>query len=56
MSEPVPDLDDFFAKKDRKKTKKKFPASATELKKEVSTLSSSTTGKPRVLERDGRCT
>ena len=35
MSE-APDLDDFFAKKDRKKTKKKFPATPTELaKKEV---------------------
>lgn len=26
MAEPNPDLDDFFAKKDRKKSKKKYPA------------------------------
>lgn len=39
MSEPIPDLDDFFAKKDRKKSKKKFPTNPMELKKEVSTSS-----------------
>lgn len=38
MSEANPDLDDFFAKKDRKKSKKTFPTNPTELvKKEVST-------------------
>lgn len=32
MTEAQPDLDDFFAKKDRKKSKnKKFPATPTEL-------------------------
>lgn len=39
MSDANPDLDDFFAKKDRKKSKKKFPLSATELVKEITTSS-----------------
>lgn len=38
MSEPVADLDDFFAKKDRKKSKKKFPSNPTEFKETTTSV------------------